>query len=630
MCGICGIYNFRNSEPAEKQLIQLMAKQIIHRGPDDEGYYVKGSIGLGMRRLSIIDIAGGHQPMCNETGTIWIVLNGEIYNFKELRRELEVRNHVFQTRSDTETIIHAYEEWGLDAIAKLNGLFGFALWDSSKQELILARDVFGIKPLYYKEHNGRFLFGSEIKAILADPAVERNVDLASLNDFLTFSFVPSPYTLFSGINKLPPGHVLLVTTDGVILKRFSNKLGDLQVKSENEWLVALRAEIEAAVHRQMVADVPVGVLLSGGVDSATIATLMQQFSGQPIHTFTVGFAGKFEQNELAAARRSADLIGSQHHEAVITADEYARFLPNSLWYLEEPVATASTLAFYWICKLAREHVKVVLTGQGADEPFSGYWRHLGEYYGSWYRGIPSSIRQYAIMPLIESLHRNERLKRAVRSLGIPDPVERLAQVYTIFDGDLRRRLYPNGLPNSDYRQATEFVKYWQNEVKQLDGLSQMTYVDARFSLPDNLLMYGDKMSMAVSLEARVPFLDLDLMRLVESMPPQLKIRGWTQKYILKRAMTAWISPEIIQRKKIGFLTPVDQWFRRDLRKYIRDRLLTPGSACSYYFNSAVINSLITDHENGRHDNKRQLFSLLTFELWYEQFISNKPFKEVSI
>ena len=256
-----------------------------------------------------------------------------------------------------------------------------------------------------------------LKTILADPAVERNVDLASLNDFLIFSFVPSPYTLFSGISKLPPGHFLRVTPDGLILKRYAYKVDGLQVKSQNEWLVSLRAEIEAAVHRQMVADVPVGVMLSGGVDSATIATLMQRFTGQPIHTFTVGFAGKFEQNELSAARRSAELIGSQHHEAVINAEEYARFLPQSLWYLEEPIATASTLAFYWICKLAREHVKVVLTGQGADEPFAGYKRHLGEYYGSWYRRIPSSLRQNVIAPLVESLPRNERIKRAVRSIG---------------------------------------------------------------------------------------------------------------------------------------------------------------------------------------------------------------------
>jgi asparagine synthase (glutamine-hydrolysing) len=623
MCGICGLYNFRTGEPANEQLVHKMAVSIIHRGPDDEGYFVNGSIGLGMRRLSIIDLVSGKQPMSNETGSIWIVFNGEIYNFNDLRQDLEKRGHCFRTKSDTETIIHAYEEWGVEAFEKLNGMFGFALWDSSKQELILARDIFGIKPLYYTQVDGKLLFGSEIKAILADPSIERNIDLASLDDFLTFSFVPSPYTLFSGIRKIPPGHFLQVSSSGLILKRFAPEANGLQTKAENEWLEALRAEIESAVHRQMVADVPVGVMLSGGVDSATVAKLMQRFKGEPIHTFTIGFAGKFDQNELVAARRSAELIGSEHHEAVITAEEYARFLPKSLWYLEEPVATASTLAFYWICKLAREHVKVVLTGQGADEPFAGYGRHLGEYYSGWFRGIPSGIREYLIAPLVESLPRNEQLKRAVRSLGNPNSLERLVQVYTIFDGNLKHRLYKPGLSNGNNRQPREAVKLWQDEVKHLDGLSQMTYVDARFSLADNLLMYGDKMSMAVSLEARVPFLDLELMKLVESMPPQLKIQGRTQKYLLKRAMAAWIAPEIIQRKKIGFLTPVDLWFRQDLKGYIRDRLMAPGSACRSYFEPAAIETLICDHEDHRHDYKRHLFSLLTFELWHDQFISKK-------
>ncbi len=622
MCGICGIYNYRFGKPVDEFLIRSMASQIIHRGPDDDGFYIEGALGLGMRRLSIIDIDGGHQPISNEDGSIWIVFNGEIYNFPELRRELQLKGHIFRTRSDTETVVHAYEEWGVDSFSKLNGMYGFALWDSRNKELILARDPFGIKPLYYTEQDGRVLFGSEIKAILADPTILRSVDTSALDDFLTLTFVPSPNTIFRDINKIPPGHLLRVNQAGLVLQRFYISPSNLQYRSETEWIEALRAGIEASVERQMISDVPVGVMLSGGMDSAIIATLMRRFAGKSIHSFTVGFEGNFEQNELVTARRSAELIGTEHHEAVISGNEYAEFLPKSLWHLEEPVATASTLAFYWICRLARQHVKVVLTGQGADEPFAGYGRHLGEYYGHWYRQLPHILRRWVLTPLIDGLPRNEKLKRAVHSLDIMDPLTRITQIYTIFDANLKRRLYRDGLSSDGGRCIRSSVARWQNDVQNQNGLSQMLYVDARFSLPDNLLMYGDKMSMAVSLETRVPFLDLELMSLVESMPPEMKIRRLTQKYILKRTATAWVSPEIIKRKKIGFATPIDQWFGGELRGYIGDQLLATDSACRQYFEPKVIETIILDHENHRHDYKRHLFSLLTFELWHKQFISS--------
>lgn len=622
MCGIAGLYNYRDSEPVNELFLKSMSAQIKHRGPDDDGFYIDGILGLGMRRLSIIDIEGGHQPLSNEDGSIWIVFNGEIYNFPDLRRELQSKGHTFRTRSDTETVVHAYEEWGLAAFSKLNGMFGFALWDSRSRELLLARDPFGIKPLYYTDQNGRLLFGSEIKAILADPTIPREVDAAALDEFLTLTFVSSPNTLFSNIHKLPPGHLLRVTPTGIALQRFYFSPPVLQHRSETQWLEALQAGIESAVQRQMISDVPVGVMLSGGMDSAIVATLMRRFAGKPIHSFTVGFEGNFDQNELVAARRSAELTGTEHHEVVISADEYAQFLPRSVWYLEEPIATTSTLAFYWICRLASQHVKVVLTGQGADEPFAGYGRHFGEYYGSWYRQLPSALRKYILTPFIDQLLRNEQLKRAVHSLDITDPLARMTQIYTIFDSDLKKHLYRNGLSDIAGSDVGESISLWQNDVQGLDGLSQMLYVDARFSLPDNLLMYGDKMSMASSLEARVPFLDLELMALVESMRPEMKIRGCAQKYLLKRAAVAWVSPEISKRKKIGFATPLDQWFRGDLRTYIGDQLLAANSACCHYFEPKVIESMITDHESHRHDYKRHLFALLTFELWHKQFISS--------
>lgn len=622
MCGICGIFSYQNMVPVDQDLISRMLVAIQHRGPDDDGVHIDRGLAIGMRRLSIIDLEGGHQPMSNEDGSIWIVFNGEIYNFPELRSDLMAKGHVFRTRSDTETIIHAYEEWGMESFSRLNGMFGLALWDRHNRELILARDPFGIKPLYYADREGCLTFGSEIKAILAGPEIPRQVDLEALDQFLAFSFVPSPHTLFKGIKKIPPGYAMRVTSSGVKLHRFYQPEIVAKDMGSAEWLDALQYQIEAAVKRQMISDVPVGVMLSGGIDSATVAMLMRKFSRQALHSFTVGFAGDFDLNELAAARRSAELIGSTHHEVVISSEEFVEFLPKSIWHLEEPVANPSSLPFYWVCKLAREYVKVVLTGQGADEPFAGYGRHLGEYYGEWYRRIPSAVRRRLITPFVDSLPRNEQLKRAVHSLDIHDPLSRLTQIYSIFDADLRQHLYKPEMRFESQASLAHSIEKLHGDIAHLDGLNQMTYIDARFSLADNLLMYGDKMSMAVSLEARVPFLDLNLMAFVESMPARYKIRGQTQKYLLKKAVAKWLPPEIIKRKKIGFTTPIDQWFSSELRNYVSDKLLGSGSACNLYFNPATIEKMIADHENKRHDYKRHLFNLLTFEMWHEQFVTS--------
>ena len=636
MCGVCGVYSYGTGEPADERLVRAMTASIVHRGPDDDGFHFDGALGLGMRRLSIIDLEGGAQPIANEDGSIQVIFNGEIYNYRELRGELEAHGHTFKTRSDTETVVHAYEQWGLDGLARLNGMYGLALWDARQRSLVLARDPFGIKPLYYRDDGRTLLFGSEVRAILCHPAAPREVDPAALDEYLTLTFVPAPRTAFAGISKLLPGHALVCGPDGAKLHRFYRVVPrPLTGRSEAELVAELQERIEAAVKRQMVADVPVGAMLSGGVDSSTVATIMTEAAGGPIKTFTVGFAGEFTGNELAPARAMARRLGSEHHEVVISADEYAEFLPRSIWRLEEPVATSSTLALYKVSELARRHVKVVLTGQGADEPFAGYPRYLGERYGALYRLLPAAVREGVVAPLAERLPRNEQLKRAVRSLGTAEPLERFRRIYTIVDEPLKRRLYgqPAGTATGNGQRATgvgtlaggngnghDPIHLWQADVAGMDSLSQMLYVDARLSLADNLLLYGDKMSMAVSLEARVPFLDLELMAFVESIPPRFKIKGRTQKHILKQAVARWLPPEVIARKKIGFATPVDQWFRGDLRATVEDRLLAPGSACRTYFDAAVLREMIDDHRRGRHDYKRALFSLLTFEIWHETFI----------
>ena len=645
MCGICGIHHYRDGRPAEPARLAHMVQTMVHRGPDDSGLYVDGAAGIGMRRLSIIDLAGGAQPIRNEDGRIRVVCNGEIYNFQELRRELEARGHVFRTRSDTEVIVHGYEEWGCELLGRLNGMFGLAVLDSRDGSLLIARDPFGIKPLYYRDVDGTLLFGSEIKAILAYPGVRREVDLYALDEYLDRTFVPSPLTAFKDIRKLPAGHALRCNKNGVSVSCYSSP-APAELLDEPEAVVVerLREAVEAAVKRQMVSDVPIGVMLSGGVDSTAVATIMTQASGQPIETFTVGFTGDFAENELEYARDTAKRLGANHHEVILSPDDFADFLPRSIWYLEEPIATTSTLAFHKVCELAHEHVKVVLTGQGADEPFAGYARHFGEYYGRYYRAIPGAVRRGLLEPALLRLPRNERMKRAARSLGEMDAKARHAAVYHTMDPALRSRLWQESvLPGGSFAAASgagargaaavppmarpdAAPPAWMAQAAHLDDLSQMLFVDSRTSLPDNLLTYGDKMSMSVSLEARVPFLDLELMRLVESIPPRLKIRGRTQKYVLKKAVSSWVPRETIERKKIVFNTPVDQWFRDEWKDRTSEMLLGSGSACRQFFRPELLSRMLDEHVRGVHDHKRALFSLLTFELWHQQFIAPADWK----
>jgi asparagine synthase (glutamine-hydrolysing) len=618
MCGICGSYGYRTQEPVDERLLHAMTASLVHRGPDDDGYHVDGALGLGMRRLSIIDLEGGAQPIRNESGTVAVVSNGEIYNYRELARELRAHGHVFRTRSDTETIVHAYEQWGLDGLTRLNGMFGLAVWDAERRTLVVARDPFGIKPMYFRDDGRTLLFGSEIRALLCSPAVERAVDTLALQEFVEHTYVAAPRTAFAGIGKLLPGHALVADEDGVRIVRFDRGLPRPRSEGSGSSVVEeLRAEIAAAVERQMVADVPVGVMLSGGTDSATVAALMTDVLGGPIETFTVGFGDEFAEDELPAARETARRIGSRHHEIVVSSSEYAEFLPRSIWHLEEPVATTSTLAFHRVSELAREHVKVVLTGQGADEAFAGYPRHLGERYGHIYRALPEVVRDRLVAPLVNRLPRNEQLKRAVRSLGVDDRAERLRRVYQVVDEEVQSDLL--GAARSNGRPA--HGEPWLVDVAGQDALDAMLYVDARTSLADNLLLYGDKMSMAVSLEARVPFLDLELMALAESLPAHLKIKGPTQKHVFKQAIAPWVPPAVRKRKKVGFATPVDAWLRGALRSQVEERLLSEGSACRTYFRPTAVRRLLDEHASGRHDHKRILFSILTFELWHEQFVA---------
>lgn len=625
MCGICGVYNYRSEEPVDELHLQNMTATIAHRGPDDEGHFFDKCIALGMRRLSIIDVQGGHQPIHNEDKSIWIVFNGEIYNFPELRHTLISKGHVFYTQSDTEVIVHAYEEWGDDCLLHLNGIFGLAIWNTKRQRLLLARDPFGVKPLYYYNNGKRLLWGSEIKAILADSSVPRTVDKQSLDLFLTFRFVPSPFTLFHGINKIPPGHRVIVENRNIVEERYYFSMPEIDNHlKEKDYIYLLQERLRAAVRCQMISDVPIGVLLSGGIDSAVVLAIMSEATTQPVLSFTVGFADGNDVNELDEARFTAKHFGAEHHEILLNSFDYREWLQKSIWHLEEPIGTTSSLPMYFVSQLARKHVKVVLTGQGADEPLCGYPRYYGEHYGHWYRRIPEKMRNYLRCNLFEVLPRQERIKRAARSLGTHDVTERFVESYSVFNRAMKVSLWQTSQKQDLADHICEdIINYWREGFEELGTLVQMALVDARLALADDLLMYGDKMSMATSVEARVPFLDLNYMAVAESLPAHLRIRNFTRKYIHKKAAAKWLPPKIIHRKKRAFETPLDRWFRSELTEYVREMLLAKNSACSYYFRPKTINMLIREHVDGRHDNRRQLFCLLIFELWHKTFIKGQ-------
>ncbi len=634
MCGIVGFINLNCADEINPLLLDRMCRSITHRGPDDEGAYIdEGFVGMAMRRLSIIDLAGGHQPIANEDGTVWVVYNGEIYNFKELMDDLTKRGHKFLTRSDTEVIVHAYEEYGLDCLQRFNGMFAIALWDKRQKRLLLARDPFGIKPLYIKEGTRRLFFGSEIKSFMADPTFRCEVDLVSLDAYLTFEFVPSPGTIFKGVQKLRPGHAVLIEKGQVQHFPFIDQDGICPgTPSEGEALEALRSELVKAVKRHMISDVPVGALMSGGLDSATVVAIMQEVTGRQIKSFTVGFEGEFDKNELVAAQRTASILGTEHHQVVLSAKKCMEVFPKVMWHMDEPIATPSALAMFYVSQLASEHVKVVLTGQGADEPWAGYRRYRGEKWGEWYRRIPGFVRHHAVAPLVSILPRGEAIKRAVYALDNDDPVDRFTGVYTVFTQEMKQKLYRNNLFESSVSTLPrDSVHYWQKNVESLVPLAQQLYVETRLSLSDNWLIYGDKMSMAASLEARVPLLDLELMKFVENLPVDLRLKGWSgHKYLFRKAIRHWLPDEILRRPKIGFKTPVDQWFQREMYQVVRDRICSPDSACARFFNIGYINDLVELHKDRKKDYTRHLFSLLAFEVWHDQFKSRMGNKEEGI
>ena len=627
MCGICGIVNFDGSDPVDRIVIERMTESLAHRGPDDAGYFVEGRVGLGHRRLSIIDLSGGRQPIFNEDRSAAIVFNGEIYNYRDLAEALKTAGHTFRTRSDTETILHAYEEYGDDCVQQLRGMFGFAIWDGAKQRLLLARDRLGVKPVYYYRDRHFLAFASEIKSLLEIRSIPREVDPDAFDMYLSLRYVPGPRTMFKNIFRLQPGHVLVADDSGIrITKYWDIDYPDPEPHSPEFLLERFRELLDESVRMRLLSEVPLGVFLSGGLDSSAILATMSKYAGDSrVKTFSVGYqASRAEEtasNEFEYARLAADAFASEHHEYRLDATHFAEFVPDLVSYLDEPLADPSCIPLYFISKLAREHITVVLSGEGADEILAGY-------------GIYSKMlaldRIYAgagplsrLAPWIANLAPSEKLRHYVRMCG--QALEtRYRGVSRGFTEEGKLRLVGADRMKQSERQLRDVFGGYFKAVENASPLDRMLYVDAKVWLPDDLLIKADKMTMANGLELRVPFLDHKMVEFAATLPNASKIHGKGGKTLLRSAMRGVLPDAIIDRPKKGFPIPIGSWLRTSLRQFTRDHLLARDSACSRYVDRDETARLVEEHEQGRADRSQEIWTLLVFEFWHRHFIEDHP------
>jgi asparagine synthase (glutamine-hydrolysing) len=620
MCGIAGQFNFQRGEPVDRATIVRMARSIAHRGPDDEGFFISGPVGLGFRRLSIIDLAAGHQPMSDAEQAVWVIFNGEIYNYRELRRELQNKGHQFKTNSDTEVIVHGYKEWGTQVFDRLNGMFGLAIWDVRSQRLVVARDAMGIKLVYYQIENGTLTFGSEIRSILAAGNSIPSVDPVALKLFLQFRYTPSPLTILQGIRKLAPGTMLVVEKGQCREERWYNFTPTpfSTPKKDKDAVQELLELYKGAVGRHLLSDVPVGILLSGGLDSGLLLALMNDH-GNSWPAYTIGYGKSFADDELIDAAETASLLGGRHITVTLDQNEFERSLPGIVDCLEEPIAASSIVPMYFVCQRARQDVKVVLIGQGPDELFGGYKRHLGVRYGEVWRGLPGGLRSI-IGLAVNGLPRNETLKRGVHSLGVEDRLKRYQDVFSLLPAGTINDLFRDDvLPE---KQDHELVEYWRDLTPQMehtDELGAFQLLEIRSSLPDELLMYADKLSMAHSLEARVPYLDRTVVEYVQRLSANFKVRNGTRKWLHRQVCQRYLPRQILARKKRGFaVNVVDQWFQSSFKGDLPDLLLDESSLMFSMLEPDSVRKLLNAHRSGRQDNHKLLFSLVMLEQWLRQ------------
>jgi len=617
MCGICGQFNFINGNSIIREDLDRMINTLVHRGPDDQGYLISGSLGLGFRRLSIIDLEGGHQPMSDHDETVWVVFNGEIYNFPELKIEMEGYGYVFRTRCDTEVIIHGYKRWGEDVFNHLNGMFGVAIWDERRRKLIIARDPMGIKLVYYKIDSGTLYFGSEIRPILAGLRKNPEIDPVGLNLFLRYRYTPSPMTIYNGIKKLAPGTMLICEKGTSHIERWYRKKPEpfSPMKSEVEAREELLEIYKRAVKRQLISDVPLGLLLSGGIDSGLLLALMSQ-DGKTWPSYTIGYGASFKDDELVDAEETAGVYSSKHVSIQLDRKEFETSLPEIIKCLEEPIASSSIVPMYFVCKRAHQDVKVALVGQGPDELFGGYWRHLGVRYGEYWRGLPESFRRL-LQKAINVLPRNEALKRGVYALNIPERLKRYQYVFSILPGETIDGLFRDGLLPPDAGDSV--LQYWTELdplMENVDELGGLQFLEIRSSLPDELLMYADKLSMAHGLEVRVPYLDREIVEYAEKLPDSYKVRNGSRKWLHRQICRRFLPDKIVKRKKRGFgVNVVDDWFRDSMSNKMEELLLDGQSLMYRFLQPDAVQQLLQEHQIGKSDNHKILFSLVVLEQW---------------
>jgi len=629
MCGICGIVNICASQPIDRDVLLRMTRVLEHRGPDDQGIYVDEQAGLGSRRLSIIDLSSGRQPIANEDETMWIVFNGEIYNYRELRAYLQKRGHVFRTRTDTEVILHLYEEFGVDCVQHLNGIFAFAIWDARRKELVIARDRMGIKPLYYTEAAGQLIFGSEMKALLAHPDVARDIDLISLNEYLAFEYVPSPRTIIRNVCRLEPGHILRYDTRGLHVQQYWNiSLARSEYRPPVNWrdyASKLRDTLKDAVRQELVSDVPVGVLLSGGIDSSTIAALMVESYPGTVDSFSIGFEdASFDESRYA--RMAAKHLGTRHHELVFTGGMVAEMALTITDFLDEPFGDSSLIPTLLLSQFAREHVKVVLGGDGGDELFAGYptlvAHRLIEYYE---RIIPWHIRAYGASKVLDSMpvsfnniSLDFRARRFLSGRGVPLQARHHRWLGSFVDEEKSLLLQDWIKPvlRDTYAQAYAHAR----ECDARLPLNQVLYDDIKMYLEGDILFKVDRASMAASLEVRVPFLNRDVVDFVTELPLELKLHRLTGKYLLKKSVERMLPREIVNRPKKGFNMPVAHWLTGELRDLVLYLLSEVRVTQQGLFNYVYVKRLIDEHLSRQRDNRKLLWTLLMFQLWYNKYI----------
>jgi asparagine synthase (glutamine-hydrolysing) len=631
MCGICGVVNSQPIDAVPPEGLAAMNGRIVHRGPDDEGFYMGQGIGLAMRRLSIIDLATGHQPISNEDGTLWIVYNGETYNHAQLRLELEARGHQYRTQSDTETILHLYEEYGRDSVSRLRGMFAFAIWDERRRRLFAARDRLGIKPFYYLSAAGRFLFASEIKALLAYPGVRAALNQAAIPEYLAFGYLSGEESMFSGILKLPPGHTLELEQGG---KPRVERYWDLGVEVDEPacpkqyYVDGYREQLEQAVSTHLMSDVPLGVFLSGGLDSSAVAALATRIRKSPLQTFSVGY-GEQAFSELGYAQEVADYLGSEHHEVVVSRQDFFDALPFLIWHEDEPLAWPSSVSLYFVARLARKHVTVVLTGEGSDETLGGYSRYAWtlwnmQYHTAWQRLTPAALRQLvrvgiASGPLGSGLRRKLGHTFLARN-GEDWTSFYFDNFYSAFSLGEQQSLLCDPFPGTAATAYNHALYFWNQSSGDL--FHRLLYTDIKTYLV-KLLMKQDTMSMAASVESRVPFLDHGVVEFAARIPASFSVKGLAGKQILKQAVEDLLPKSIIYRKKMGFPTPWSGWLNGAGWNDVRELVLSPRSFDRGLFRRDAVERLLAEHRAGHVDHSNRIWRVLNLELWMRVFMDGE-------